>query len=101
MLSNQSDSLTPEQSAEKDEERRKYKYIFERWPNPNDKSSDICAWAEWEKERINNCIEMRAKWDAKWKIKHNPQVYSDLTNRLRSIEKYLTPKNAAKDVNNI
>ncbi|WP_183019393.1 RHS repeat protein [Delftia sp. UME58] len=59
MLSSGSDSLTDEQVAEKNDERRSYKYICERWPNPNDKESDICAWAEWEKKRVNKCVEMR------------------------------------------
>lgn len=96
MLSNSNNS-SGELSEEKMKERRHYKYICERLPNPFDSGNDKCKAAEWERDRINQCIRLRMDWDKKWGIAHNAQVYKDLENRLKKIQKILNSRECCEE----
>ena len=96
MLSS-SDGLSEEQEKQKIDERRHYKYICERQPNPFDQGENKCKWAEWEKDRLNNCARLRSEWDKKWGVEHNPQVYDDIAKRLKKILRILNSRECCDD----
>ena len=96
MLSS-SDGLSEEQEKQKIDERRHYKYMCERQPNPFDQGENKCKWAEWEKNRLNNCARLRSEWDKKWGVEHNPQVYDDIAKRLKKILRILNSRECCDD----
>ncbi len=96
MLSS-SDGLSEEQEKQKIDERRHYKYICEHQPNPFDQGENKCKWAEWEKDRLNNCARLRSEWDKKWGVEHNPQVYDDIAKRLKKILRILNSRECCDD----